>query len=84
VLEQVTYCDDAYAVCDGSNALVLMTEWNEFRELDMARIKELLKEPVVIDTRNIYEPGEMSKMGFRYVCVGRGRPASKNDCQPGG
>jgi UDPglucose 6-dehydrogenase len=74
VLSQVDFCDDAYAVCRGSDALVFMTEWNEFRELDMTRIKELLKEPIIVDTRNIYDPEEMEKLGFRYVGVGRGRP----------
>ena len=74
VLEQVEYCNDAYAVCDGSDALILMTEWNEFRELDMVRIRELLKKPVVVDTRNIYDPEEMNTLGFQYVGVGRGRP----------
>lgn len=74
VLQQVEFCDDAYAVCQGSDALVFMTEWNEFRELDMVRIKELLQEPVVVDTRNIYDPEEMENMGFRYIAVGRGRP----------
>jgi UDPglucose 6-dehydrogenase len=74
VLQDVEYCDDAYTVCQGCDALVFMTEWNEFRELDMARIKELLKEPVIIDTRNIYDPEKMTDMGFHYVGVGRGKP----------
>jgi UDPglucose 6-dehydrogenase len=74
VLQDVEYCNDAYTVCRGCDALVFMTEWNEFRELDMARIKELLKEPVVIDTRNIYDPEKMTAMGFLYVGVGRGNP----------
>jgi UDPglucose 6-dehydrogenase len=74
VVRQVEFCDDAYTVCQGSDALVFMTEWNEFRELDMARIKGLLKEPVIVDTRNIYDPEEMENLGFRYVGVGRGKP----------
>ncbi len=73
VLSQVEFCEDAYAVCQGSDALVIMTEWNEFRELDMGRIKELLSQPVVIDTRNIYDPEEMESLGFQYIGVGRGR-----------
>ncbi len=73
VLDGVEYCDDAYGVCQGCHALVFMTEWNEFRELDMTRVKELLKEPVIIDTRNIYDPEDMSQLGFRYSGVGRGR-----------
>jgi UDPglucose 6-dehydrogenase len=74
VLSGVEFCDDAYAVCQGADALVFMTEWNEFRELDMTRIKGLLREPVVIDTRNIYNPEQLENLGFRYVGVGRGRP----------
>jgi len=74
ILNGVEYCDDAYSVCRGAHALVFMTEWNEFRELDLMRIKELLEEPVIIDTRNIYEPEDMSQLGFRYTGVGRGRP----------
>jgi len=74
VLDGVEYCDDAYGVCQGCHALVFMTEWNEFRELDMIRIKKLLKEPVIIDTRNIYDPEDMDQLGFRYSGVGRGRP----------
>ena len=74
VLNGVDYCDDAYSVCQGAHALVFMTEWNEFRELDLMRVKELLQEPVIIDTRNIYEPEDMIQMGFRYTGVGRGRP----------
>jgi UDPglucose 6-dehydrogenase len=74
VLDGVEYCEDAYGVCQGAHALVFMTEWNEFRELNLSRIKELLAEPVIIDTRNIYEPEEMSQLGFRFTGVGRGRP----------
>jgi UDPglucose 6-dehydrogenase len=74
VLNGVEYCEDAYSVCRNAHALVFMTEWNEFRELDLTRIKELLQEPVIIDTRNIYEPDDMSQLGFRYTGVGRGKP----------
>jgi UDPglucose 6-dehydrogenase len=77
VLDEVEYCDDAYSVCQGCQALVFMTEWNEFRELDMTRIRELLEHPIIIDARNIYEPESMIQLGFRYTGVGRGqtRPA---------
>ena len=67
----VTYCENAYEVADGSDALVLLTEWNQFRMLDMEKIKTLLRAPVVIDMRNIYEPKAMKNLGFNYVCVGR-------------
>ncbi len=71
VLPSVDYCDHAYEVCDGSSALVLFTEWNEFRRLDLARIKGLLKTPIMVDCRNIYEPDELGALGFEYHCIGR-------------
>lgn len=67
----VQYCNDAYEVADGSEALVILTEWNQFRKLDLARVKELLKAPKIVDLRNIYEPSVMKKMGFEYSSVGR-------------
>jgi UDPglucose 6-dehydrogenase len=68
---KVTYCKDAYEVAKGSNALVIATEWNQFRMLDMKRIKKLLKEPILIDLRNVYEPSYVKKLGFSYTSVGR-------------
>jgi UDPglucose 6-dehydrogenase len=64
-------CKDAYEACDGADALVLMTEWNQFRMLDLERIKRLLRRPLVVDLRNVYEPGPMRAAGFEYACVGR-------------
>ena len=71
-LDGVAWCDDAYATMAGADALVILTEWNEFRALDLERIKGLLKTPLMIDLRNIYEPDDLAAAGFRYVCVGRG------------
>lgn len=68
---KVTYCKDAYEVAKGSNALVIATEWNQFRMLDMKRIKRLLKEPILIDLRNVYDPSYVKKLGFSYTSVGR-------------
>ncbi|MBI4498894.1 MAG: UDP-glucose/GDP-mannose dehydrogenase family protein, partial [Chloroflexi bacterium] len=65
-------CPDAYAVAAGSDALVVCVEWNEFRQLDMARVKGLLRFPVVIDGRNIYDPEAMRDLGFLYYGIGRG------------
>jgi len=65
------YCEDEYKAIEESDALVLATEWNQFRRLDMDKVKSLLREPVIVDLRNIYEPDEMKKRGFRYTCVGR-------------
>jgi UDPglucose 6-dehydrogenase len=71
ILQDVTYCTGPYEVAEGSDAIVLLTEWNQFRLLDLKRIKGLLKEPVFIDLRNVYEPLHMREMGFRYCGVGR-------------
>jgi UDPglucose 6-dehydrogenase len=65
------YCRDAYQAMDGADALVLLTEWNEFRALDLDRVKSLLANPLVIDLRNIYQPQEMADAGLAYVSVGR-------------
>jgi UDPglucose 6-dehydrogenase len=69
--EGVIYCNDAYETAEGCDALAILTEWNQFRMLDLKRVKELLKAPVLIDLRNIYEPEEAKRHGFTYTCVGR-------------
>ncbi len=71
IFEDVIYCKGPYEVAEGSHALVLVTEWNQFRLLDFERIKGLLQEPVFIDLRNVYEPLHMRELGFRYCGVGR-------------
>lgn len=71
ILQDVTYCDDPYFAVKGCDALVIVTEWNEFRDLDLKKVKRLIKHPNIIDGRNIYEPYEMEKLGFNYICVGR-------------
>ncbi|MGL4325708.1 MAG: UDP-glucose dehydrogenase family protein [Beijerinckiaceae bacterium] len=71
VLTGVDYADDPYACAEGADALCLVTEWEEFRALDMKRLRTSLKEPVIIDLRNIYRPEEMRKNGFHYVSIGR-------------
>ncbi len=71
VLPEVEYAKDPYDVANGSDALVLATEWNQFRRLDLQRIKTLLKSPIFIDLRNVYEPDQMKRLGFNYCGVGR-------------
>jgi UDPglucose 6-dehydrogenase len=71
LLPDVQYLGDAYEVADGADALVLVTEWNEFRQLDMARIKQLMRRPVMVDGRNIYDPAAMRGLGFTYRGIGR-------------
>ncbi len=67
----ITYADDEYSAIDGADALVIITEWNQFRALDMEKVKSLLNQPKIADLRNIYEPADMREMGFEYVGVGR-------------
>ncbi len=67
----VEFCKDAYAACRNSDCLVIATEWNEFKELDFKKVKKLMRQPVIVDGRNIYDPAEMKRLGFRYVGIGR-------------
>ncbi len=71
-IKDVTFCLDAYQTAKNCDALLIITEWNEFRNLDLSRINKLMKTPVIIDGRNIYNPEEMKKLGFVYTGVGRG------------
>ena len=71
VLNAVDYAVDPYTCAEGADALVVMTEWDMFRRLDLIRIRSLLKRPIVIDLRNVYRPEDMAKLGFTYISVGR-------------
>ena len=71
MLDGIKYCDDAYDTLPNSDALVIITEWNVFRALDMHRVKDLLNTPVLVDLRNIYDPETMRELGFTYISVGR-------------
>ena len=71
VLQDVTYCEDAYACAKGAAAVVIVTEWDDFRALDLKRLKTVLADPVLVDLRNIYRPEEVRKLGFRYASIGR-------------
>ncbi|HEX6126737.1 MAG TPA: UDP-glucose/GDP-mannose dehydrogenase family protein [Pyrinomonadaceae bacterium] len=70
-LNGIEYASDEYDAIDGADALVIITEWNQFRALDMEKVKQLLKAPKIADLRNIYEPADMRELGFDYVGVGR-------------
>ena len=72
IFRSLYYAKDAYDAARGAHGLVIITEWNQFRNLNWQRMAELLREPVVVDLRNIYEPKKMRALGFRYACVGRG------------
>jgi UDPglucose 6-dehydrogenase len=71
VLEDVTYCESAYACAQGADALVIVTEWEQFRALDLARLKDAMAHPIVVDLRNVYRPDDMARHGFTYLSVGR-------------
>ncbi|MEP7076358.1 MAG: UDP-glucose/GDP-mannose dehydrogenase family protein [Acidobacteriota bacterium] len=71
VLPDIEYAHDEYAAITGADALVIVTEWNQFRALDMDKVKSLLKSPKIADLRNVYEPSDMRELGFEYVGVGR-------------
>src|SRR5256712_1293207 len=70
-LPDVEYSRDAYGLADGADALVVVTEWNEFRQLDLSRVKASMRKPVIIDGRNIYDPEHMRGLGFTYRGIGR-------------
>jgi UDPglucose 6-dehydrogenase len=83
-LPGVQMVDDPYALAEGCDALMVVTEWNEFKQLDRDRVRRLMRQPVMFDGRNIYEPLEMRKLGFTYLAVGRGYevgPASESETQ---
>ncbi|KJJ85741.1 UDP-glucose 6-dehydrogenase [Candidatus Omnitrophus magneticus] len=69
--DSVIYCNDTYTSATGSDCIVLMTEWNEFKEIDWNRIKKIVRQPVVLDGRNIYDPVKLKNMGFEYRGMGR-------------
>ena len=71
ILPDLTYCQDEYETAQGSDVLVIATEWNQFRNLDLLKIKKLLKIPILLDLRNIYEPNQAKELGFVYEGVGR-------------
>jgi UDPglucose 6-dehydrogenase len=73
-LRGVEFKDDAWEAARGAHALAIVTEWNEFRNLNLAKLKRLMKKPVLCDLRNLYDPMEVESAGFRHVGVGRGRP----------
>ncbi|HZB90282.1 MAG TPA: UDP-glucose/GDP-mannose dehydrogenase family protein [Stellaceae bacterium] len=71
LLDGITFCNGAYDAMEGADALVIVTEWNEFRALDLKRVRALLRSPTVIDLRNIYKPADMAEAGFYYFSIGR-------------
>ena len=83
ILPEVEYFPDPYSLAEGADALIVVTDWNEFKHLDLERIKNLMRRPVLYDGRNIYDPKTMFELGFIYRGVGRGYPAPENPEPPG-
>jgi UDPglucose 6-dehydrogenase len=71
LLSGMEACDGPYHAIEGADAMVIVTEWDQFRALDLDRVRKLLRTPTVIDLRNIYQPADMTKRGFAYVSIGR-------------
>ncbi len=71
LLKEIKYSAPAFDSLEGDDAMVVLTEWNGFRGMDLDRIKSALKHPIVVDLRNVYDPGEMAEQGFSYSCIGR-------------
>lgn len=71
IYPHITYCENAYQAAEGADALLIVTEWNEFKYLDLARVKEMMSQPIIFDGRNIYDPERMRRIGFDYYCIGR-------------
>jgi UDPglucose 6-dehydrogenase len=70
--DAIVYCEDPYQVAQGADALLLVAEWNEFKQLNMERLREVMRAPVLLDGRNIYDPERMRRLGFTYRGMGRG------------
>jgi UDPglucose 6-dehydrogenase len=70
-LPDIDYCDDPYSCAEGADALVIVTEWVQFRALDLPRLKRIMKQPIVVDLRNVYRPTELADLGFIYTGIGR-------------
>jgi UDPglucose 6-dehydrogenase len=77
IMPEIRMCKDPYELADGIDALVVVNDWNEFKQLDLSRIQKLMRNPNLIDGRNIYEPEEMKRLGFHYRGIGRGYNGGK-------
>jgi UDPglucose 6-dehydrogenase len=78
----VTYCDSAHVAAEGADAVVLLTEWNEFKLLNLERLRGVMRRPVIFDGRNLWEPERMRRLGFEYHSIGR-RPVIPTERPPG-
>ncbi len=78
-LPDVTYCQSAYEAAEGAVALVIVTEWQQFRALDLGRLKQVMAQPTIVDLRNVYRADEMQRANFRYVGIGAPGMASMSE-----
>lgn len=76
VLCGVVYCDGPYSCAQDAHALVIITEWEQFRALDLDQLRQAMASPVMVDLRNVYRPEDVQRFGFSYVGIGRGRPSA--------
>jgi UDPglucose 6-dehydrogenase len=74
-LEGAYFASDSYEAANGVDGLVILTEWNQFRHLDLSRLRAAMRRPLIVDLRNIYEPAKMAQAGFHYVSIGRAAAA---------
>jgi UDPglucose 6-dehydrogenase len=81
VLEDVTYCESAYAAAEGADVLTIVTEWEEFRALDFGRLRRAMRNPALVDLRNIYLPEEVAREGFAYFSIGRADVAAASEAR---
>ena len=79
VIPHLTLAENAYELVQDCDAIIVCTEWNEFKHLDLARVKGMMKQPVIIDGRNIYEPAVVTELGFVYRAVGRGYDSEEDE-----
>lgn len=82
VLPDVTYCADAYEAAQGADAILIVTEWDEFRDLDWRRLKSLVERPLIVDGRNMFHPSEVTRHGFQYISIGRPAFSAAEDRSP--
>ena len=71
VLKSITYCKGPYEIAEGADGLIIVTEWNEFKYLNLEKIKKLMKNPIIFDGRNMYDPNVLKRLGFKYYSIGR-------------
>ena len=71
IIPNVTYCKNAYEAAEKADGLIIITEWNEFKFLNLDKVKKLMKNPIIFDGRNIYDPNKLKRLGFRYISIGR-------------